>query len=128
LAARPSPSTTFARFSVMDGQVRTPIDETGRQQLRRIHAAYDMRLHTRARSSQAAALDPDFVDRFGIVGPVGHCVTRLLELAALGIDRFTVIGPSLDADPAEARKARAAMASEVLPALRERPQERISVG
>jgi 5,10-methylenetetrahydromethanopterin reductase len=109
---------TFARFSVMDGKVRTPIDDSGREQLSRLHAAYDMNSHTRAQSSQAATLDPDFVKQFGIVGPAGACVERLAKLSELGIDRFTVIGPSIDADPVEARRAREAMVTEVLPAVR----------
>ena len=108
---------TFARFSVMDGRVRTPTDERSREQLERIHAAYDMNHHTQSASGQAATLDDNFADRFGILGPAGHCVERLQHLAALGIDRFIVIGASIDADRTEAERSRATIVAEVLPAL-----------
>lgn len=112
---------SFARFSVMDGRVRAPIDADGRAVLDRIHGAYDMNNHTRGRSGQAAALTADFADHFGIVGPARTCIERLRELAALGIDRFVIVGPSIDADPAEAKRARRAMSAEVLPELKDTP-------
>lgn len=113
--------TTFARFSVMDGQVRTPIDSSSATVLHDVHAAYDMGRHTRATSPQAGRLTDEFVDRFGIVGPARHCVARLRALAALGIDRFVVAGPTREADPEAATRAARTFASEVLPALREAP-------
>jgi len=109
---------TFARFSVMDGRVRTPIDEGGAAVLDQVHDAYDMNMHTRSGSAQAATLTADFADTFAIIGPPAICIERLRALAALGIDRFVVIGPSIDADPAEAKRAREAMVREVLPELR----------
>jgi 5,10-methylenetetrahydromethanopterin reductase len=108
---------TFARFSVMDGRVRTPTDERSRGQLERIHAAYDMNHHTQSASGQAASLDDDFIDRFGIVGPPARCIERLQGLASLGIDRFIVVGASIDADRTEAERSRTTMVAEVLPAL-----------
>jgi 5,10-methylenetetrahydromethanopterin reductase len=111
--------TTFARFSVMDGQVRTPIGGDAEAVLRDVHGAYDMNQHTRSGSPQASRITPDFADRFAIIGPAAHCLERLRALTALGIDRFVVVGPSIDADPAEATRARKAFASEVLPALRD---------
>jgi 5,10-methylenetetrahydromethanopterin reductase len=109
---------TFARFSVMDGQVRTPIDDDGAAVLERVHASYDMNQHTRTGSAQAGQLDAGFFDRFAIVGDATHCLERLTALAALGIDRFIVTGPSLGADRAESRIARRALEAEVLPELR----------
>ena len=41
--------TTFARFSAMDGTVRSPIDPDSEQVLHQVHDAYDMRQHTRGR-------------------------------------------------------------------------------
>jgi 5,10-methylenetetrahydromethanopterin reductase len=111
---------TFARFSVMDGRVRTPIDADSTAVLSQVHSAYDMNKHTRSSSAQAATLSPAFVDQFAIVGPADRCVERLRGLAGLGIDRFVVIGPSMDADRAEAKRARDAMVIEVLPELRRR--------
>lgn len=109
---------TFARFSVMDGKVRAPMDDASREQLTRLHGAYDMNDHTRSTSAQAATIDPAFADRVGILGPAAHCVERLRALADSGVDRFVVVGPSIDADRAEARRARRTMATDVLPAVR----------
>src|SRR5205085_9997937 len=89
---------TFARFSAMDGRVRTPIDATQQEVLEAVHGAYDMGEHTRAGSPQAARLTDGFADAFGIVGPPAHCVERLAALVALGIDKLIVVGPSADAD------------------------------
>jgi 5,10-methylenetetrahydromethanopterin reductase len=111
------PMTTFARFSVMDGKVRSPIDDTSREVLANVHGAYDMHRHTRAGSPQAAQLTPEFVDRFGIVGPAGHCVARLQELVTLSIDKLIVTPPSAEADRDGARKAMQTFATDVLPAI-----------
>jgi len=111
--------TTFARFSAMDGTVHTPIDDASKQTLRNVHAAYDMERHTRAGSAQAAQLTDEFIDSFGIVGPAEHCIARLRALAALGVERFIVVGPSIDADREAAGLARRMFADDVLPALHE---------
>jgi 5,10-methylenetetrahydromethanopterin reductase len=111
--------TTFARFSAMDGSVRSPIDADSEQVLHDVHDSYDMRRHTRAGSPQAAKLTAPFIDRFGIVGPAEHCIQRLRELAELGIDRFIVVGPSIDSDRDEARVAMQTFAGDVLPAVQE---------
>ena len=109
---------TFARFSVMDGTVRTPIDADSQAVLGQVHGAYDMNMHTRTGSAQASQLSAGFAERFAILGPPEHCIDRLRQLAAMGIDRFVVIGPAIDADPKEAKRARQAMVAEVLPELR----------
>jgi len=110
--------STFARFNVMHGATAGPLFEGGTETLLRLRDRYDMRLHTRADSPQAAALDPRFVDRFGIVGPAPACVERLLELASLGIERFVVVGPSLGVDRDAALDAIRRFSDEVLPAIR----------
>lgn len=109
---------TFARFSVMDGRVRTPIDADSEAVLGQVHGAYDMTMHTRSGSAQAATLSGEFTDRFAVVGPAEHCIERLRSLLALGIDRLVVVGPSIDADAGEAKRARHDMVAEVLPALK----------
>jgi len=111
--------TTFARFSAMDGTVRSPIDAESERVLHAVHDAYDMREHTRGGSPQAAKLTEGFIDRFGIVGPPDHCIDRLRALAELGIDRFVVVGPSIDADREQAVVAVQTFAEEVLPAVKE---------
>ena len=111
--------TTFARFSAMDGKVRSPIDDESKRVLTDVHGAYDMHQHTRAGSPQSKHLTAEFVDRFGILGPADHCIERLRALIDVGIDRFIVVGPSADADRDEARRAAAAFTTDVLPALKE---------
>ena len=53
----------------------------------------------------------------GIVGTADTCAQRLGELVDLGLDKLIVTGPTLGADPAEARAALQRFATEVLPAL-----------
>jgi 5,10-methylenetetrahydromethanopterin reductase len=109
---------TFARFSVMHGAVSGPADPDQRDTLTAVHDAYDMTRHTQVGSPQAATLTTNFIDRFGIVGDPDACVARLEELSALGLDKLIVTGPTLGADPGEARAARERFAADVLPALR----------
>ena len=68
-------------------------------------------------SPQAGTLTPDFIDRFGIVGTPHTCARRLGELVELGLDKLIVTGPTLGAEPGEARAALERFAAEVLPAL-----------
>lgn len=105
----------------MDGRVRAPTDDASANVLHAVHDAYDLRHHTRAGSPQAGRLTTDFADRFGIVGPPDHCVTRLRALVELGVDRFVVVGPSIDSDRDDARVAHKAFVADVLPAIREVP-------
>jgi 5,10-methylenetetrahydromethanopterin reductase len=109
---------TFARFSVMHGTVSGPADADQRGTLAAVHDAYDMTRHTQVGSPQASTLTADFIDRFGIVGKPDACVARLDELVGLGLDKLIITGPTLGADPGEARAARERFSAEVLPALR----------
>jgi 5,10-methylenetetrahydromethanopterin reductase len=109
---------TFARFSVMHGTVSGPAEPDERDTYAAVHDAYDMTRHTQVGSPQAGTLTPAFIDRFGIVGTPETCVRRLCELLDLGLDKLIVTGPTLGADPGEARAALERFASEVLPALR----------
>jgi 5,10-methylenetetrahydromethanopterin reductase len=108
--------TTFARFAVMHGSVSGPATAAQREVLGALHRGYHMTQHTRADSPQAELLTPDFVDRYAVVGPPEACVSRLRELAALGLDKLVVIGPTAGADRDAARKAEECFAAEVLPA------------
>jgi len=109
--------TTFARFSVMHGQVSGPVDAETREVLARLHQGYDMRAHTRGDSAQATLLDDDFVDRFAIAGPPDYCIARLRELRALGLDKLVVSGPTAGTDPVAAREAMALLDAEVIGAV-----------
>lgn len=109
---------TFARFSVMHGRPTGPTTDDQRDVLTQVIGAYDMTRHTQAGSPQAGKLTADFAQRFGIFGPADHCVARLKELIALGLDHLCVVGPSLGADRDESATAHRRFNEEVLPALR----------
>jgi 5,10-methylenetetrahydromethanopterin reductase len=108
---------SFARFSVMDGTISGPVSGEERDVLSRVHAAYDMNVHTQAGTPQAAALTEHFADGFGVFGSADHCLSKLREIAALGIDRLVIIGTSIGADRDEAARASQRFTNEVLPAL-----------
>ena len=111
--------STFARFNVMHGTTHGPMADADRQVLQGVHDAYDMGSHTQAGSPQAERLTSEFADTFAIVGPAERCRSRLQELVDLGLDHLVIVGPSLGADPAEARAAHGRFVTEVLPALHE---------
>ena len=106
---------TFARFSVMDGIIHSPVDDVQRSVLDNVHNAYDMTNHTRSGSAQTAALTSEFIDTYGIAGPPEHCITRLRELAGLGVERFVIVGPSAGSDRTAGEVARRLFVNEVLP-------------
>ena len=112
-------AATFARFSVMHGEVSGPANADERAVFDRVHDSYDMNHHTQAGSAQSQQLTPEFLDTFGVVGSVDTCVTRLTELAALGLEKFVITGPTIGSDPAESATATQILVRDVLPALRE---------
>ena len=83
-----------------------------------MHDAYDMNRHARTGSQQAAILDGDFADRFAVLGPPDHCISRLRDLLALGLERLWIVGASVGADRAQAQACEARFVKEVLPELR----------
>lgn len=84
----------------------------------RVTQDYDDREHATAHSAQAGDLPDDFLDRFCVIGTADHCVERLRELIALGLDHVIVVGGGRDADPAVRHRSDELFAREVLPALR----------
>ncbi len=108
----------FARFSAMHGTPVGPASEADRALLRKVHDAYDMNRHARTGSQQAALLDAGFADRFAVFGPPAHCIARLRELVALGLERLMIVGASVGADREQARASEVRFVREVLPALR----------
>jgi 5,10-methylenetetrahydromethanopterin reductase len=107
--------STFARFSVMHGDVVGPADDGQRRVFQQLHDSYDMRSHTRADSEQARALTDDFVDAYAVVGPAGHCLDRLAELSELGLTKLIAIGAGLGTDGDAATEAHHRFVTEVLP-------------
>lgn len=110
--------STLARFNVMHGSTAGPHDADAERVLHELHGRYDMNHHTQSGSVQADVLTAGFIDRYAVVGPAPVAVARLRELAALGVDRFVVMGagraPGLDDD---SRLAQQRLAAEVVPAL-----------
>ncbi len=108
----------LARFQVIQGQGAGPQTASDAANFAAIRAGYDMTKHNHTISHdkiKGAALSWDFVQRFAIVGPPEHCIARLLELAALGIERFVVVGPGFHP---EAGTNTSLFASAVMPAVR----------
>jgi 5,10-methylenetetrahydromethanopterin reductase len=111
--------TTFARFQVMHGKLSGPAAEDQRRVFEDLHDRYDMKHHTQSDSPQTRTLTPEFIESYAIVGPAQHCEARLRALAALGVERVVVIGPSAGSDRDEARRAERTLVEEVLPAFRD---------
>jgi 5,10-methylenetetrahydromethanopterin reductase len=109
----------LARFQVIQGDAAGPQSAGDSENFAAIRAGYDMTKHAVILSDEkirGATLSWDFVRRFAIVGSPDHCVERLLQLAALGIERFVIVGPGFHL---EARQGpRSLFASEVMPEVR----------
>jgi hypothetical protein len=82
-----------------------------------LRESYDLRDHGRSDTSHAQALDDDFVDRFGIVGPVEKALPRFERLKALGLDFCRVVPGSRDAAPEIALASLTTLATVVKPAV-----------
>ncbi len=109
----------FAHFSSMPGSTGAGLAEPDRAVVAEVGRRYDSNVHLNNRAAHTAALNPEFVDRFAVVGPPEVCIERLRALAALGIERFVITGASFGADREHARAADRLVTREVLPGLRE---------
>lgn len=108
----------FAHFSSMPGSTGAGLDEHDREIVAEVGRRYDSNRHLLNAADHTAALADEFVDRFGVVGPPETCAARLHELAELGLERFVITGPTLDADRDQSRVANRLTRDELLPALR----------
>ncbi len=108
----------FVRFSAMHGEVVGPASEEQREVFTDVHRAYDMTRHSRTGSPQAAVIPNKFATEFGIFGSSQHCIERINELVALGLQKLVIIGPSRGADREDAHVAAARFRDEVMPAVR----------
>jgi 5,10-methylenetetrahydromethanopterin reductase len=111
----------FARFSVMEGAASSPMDKTSAGELAALHNRYDMRRHGAdggSSADHAAVLSDAFLDRFGIVGDPGHCVTRIRQVIGLGVDRLVIVGPTPEGNKEAVATARKTFTDEVLPSIR----------
>ena len=110
----------FAHFSGMRGATPQDVSNADKTVFEAIESGYDRPRHGHADAAHAKALPQDFIERFAIVGPAKQCIARLQELAALGIERFFVIGPRPDQFGAQALAASERFAQEVIPSMRDR--------
>jgi 5,10-methylenetetrahydromethanopterin reductase len=110
--------STFARFSVMHGEIVGPVSDEQAEIMYRLHDDYDMRSHTRGDSAQAEVLSDEFVDSYAIVGPPDHCIERLRALATLGLDKLVVVGATIGAGREAAAAADEMITAHVLGEIR----------
>ena len=108
----------FAHFSAMPGSTGAGLADADREVVAEVGRRYDSNLHLVNTAPQTEALAPDFIDRFAVVGDADECVERVAALAALGLERVVLTGPSFGADPEAAKLAHRLMRTEVLPNLR----------
>jgi 5,10-methylenetetrahydromethanopterin reductase len=109
----------LARFQTIQGKVAGPATEEDKQNFEAIRLGYDMTKHgitVDKDKVKGGSLTWNFVSRFLIVGGPEHCTRRLLELAALGLTRFVIVGPGFhpEIDPTKG----SLFVREVMPAVR----------
>jgi 5,10-methylenetetrahydromethanopterin reductase len=114
----------FAHFSAMPGSTGAGLDAADGEIVAEVGRRYDSNLHLQNTAPHAQTMPADFVDRFAVVGRTEECIERLAELAALGLERFVLTGPSFGADRTEARRSYDLLVHEVLPAVKEQTHER----
>ncbi|TML91330.1 MAG: LLM class flavin-dependent oxidoreductase [Actinobacteria bacterium] len=108
----------FAHFSAMPGSTGAGLGERDREVVAEVGRRYDSNRHLSNAADHSSVLPDAFVDRFAVVGGADVCARRLLDLAALGLDRLVITGPTIDADPTAARVHHGLVGEELLPALR----------
>ena len=107
----------FAHFSGFSGMKTEAMEPTLAKAARDLQTGYDLAEHGQAGAAHAKALDPEFIDRFGIVGPLEVALPRFERLAQLGLDFCRVIPGSRDAAPDVVSSSMLQLASEVRPAV-----------
>jgi 5,10-methylenetetrahydromethanopterin reductase len=108
----------FAHFSAMPGSTGAGLAAGDKDVVAEVGRRYDSNEHLSNAAAHTAALTPEFVDRFAIVGPPERCAERLRELAALGVDRFVITGASFRSNREHAREADELMTRELVPMMR----------
>ncbi|MCB0998119.1 MAG: LLM class flavin-dependent oxidoreductase [Acidimicrobiales bacterium] len=88
---------SFAHFSGFPGMQIDELPEAVRKAAESMRTGYDMTHHGAAAGSHAQALEPEFIHRFGIAGPLDEARTRFHQIRDLGIDFVRVIPGSRDA-------------------------------
>ena len=108
----------LARFQVIQRDAAGPRGVGDEENFAAVRERYDMTKHATVNEEKLKGtnLTWDFVRRFAIVGAPDHCIERLLQLVALGVERFVVVGPGFH--PEADRNGPGLFVSEVMPALR----------
>ena len=88
----------FAHFSSMPGSTGAGLADADRAVVAEVGRRYDSQPPPEQPRRPHRPAEPDFVDRFAVVGPPERCAERLGELAGLGIERFVLTGSSFGAD------------------------------
>jgi 5,10-methylenetetrahydromethanopterin reductase len=109
--------TTFSRFSAMHGKVNSPMRSDDTAEVERLVSTYDLGHHGDPSADHRTAVSDEYISRFGIAGPVEHCILRLREIQQLGIDRVVLLELG-NANDQHLIDSRAALLGEVMPALR----------
>jgi 5,10-methylenetetrahydromethanopterin reductase len=109
---------TFARFSAFKGSRLESLPPPLQSAARYLREHYDMRNHTRTGVEHAMGLPAEFVDWFGVAGPVSAVMPRLRALKAVGLDFITIIPGSAGMPREVAATSLASIANDVIPALR----------
>ena len=109
--------SVFAHFSGFHGMDIDSLPEGVRAAARHLRENYDMANHARGSGAHAQALDADFIDHFGIAGPVEHAIARFQEIRDTGLDFLRVIPGSRDMAPGIGGPSLQALAKQVLPEL-----------
>ena len=107
----------FAHFSGFGGMKTEAMEPSLQKAARALQTGYDLAEHGKADATHATALDPEFIDRFGIVGPLEVALPRFERLAKLGLDFCRVIPGSRDAAPEVVSSSMMQLASAVRPAV-----------
>ncbi len=107
--------STFARFSVMHGDIKGTISDEQKTVLQTLHSKYNMKEHTRTESDQAQSMPAEFIDQYAIVGPADACLERINAIDSLGISKIAVVGPSAGANRDHAIQAETNFVQQILP-------------
>lgn len=108
----------LARFQVLQrASAAGPTLDADQKSYDAVSRGYAMTKHSDFTSEKLvdAAVDPEFVARFAVIGTPEQCTERLIALAGLGLERFVVFGPGFHDD---GERATSLFAAEVIPAVR----------
>ncbi len=95
----------FTHFSAMPGSTGAGLDDRDREIVAEVGRQYDSHNHLNNRAEHSPIVPDSYVDRFAVIGDPPGCAERLGELAALGLDRFVITGPTFGGDRDASRRA-----------------------